>query len=225
MTIGQMERRPLSSHSDRFENGTVPSGGFSPCSAHGSRTISGWPFAMDVLAHALWTAPAAIAARQRFRHPIHLRWAVFWGVFPDLFSFAVPAVIRIWWYATGVAASLLPDAKSAQRLQFVWRLYYGSHSLVMFAVVFGVVWVLARRPVLELLGWGLHILIDIPTHQGIFAVPFLWPLSSFAIYGIRSESYWFVATNYGALLLLFSWMRVRKRRLRNEQTLRNSMTR
>ncbi len=180
---------------------------------------------MDVLAHALWTAPAAIAARQRSRYPIHLGWAVFWGIFPDLFSFTVPAVLRVWWYATGVTASLLPDAKSAQRLQFVWRLYYGSHSLIVFATVFGVVWVLARRPVLELLGWGLHILIDIPTHKGIFAVPFLWPLSSFALSGIRWESGWFLVINYTALLLIFSWMWVRKRREHPGQSLRNSMTR
>jgi hypothetical protein len=58
---------------------------------------------------------------------------------------------------------------STQHLQFVWQLYQGSHSLLMFAEVFGLVWPLKRHRMLELLGWALHLLIDIPTHQGIFA--------------------------------------------------------
>jgi hypothetical protein len=173
---------------------------------------------MDVVAHALWTAPAIIAARQHVRKPIHLGWAVFWGVFPDLFSFSIPAAIRVWWYATGVTASLRPNPQSAQRLRFVWQLYYGSHSLVTFACVFATVWVLARRPRLELLGWGLHILIDIPSHQGIFALRFLWPFSSYSLSGARWENAWFVAVNYGALLLLYSWIWLRKRRLHSTTT-------
>ena len=161
---------------------------------------------MDIFAHALWTAAGAVPLRRRVRRPIHLGWAVFWGVFPDVFSFAIPAVVRIWWYATGVTSSLRPDAKSGQHFQFVWQLYYGSHSLVVFAAVFGIVWVVARRPVLELLGWGLHILIDIPTHTGIFALHFLWPFSSYGISGVRWESGWFMAANYGALVVVYLWM-------------------
>jgi hypothetical protein len=115
---------------------------------------------MDILAHALWTAAAAIPLRQRLRRPIHLGWVVFWGIFPDIFSFAIARMVRIWWYATGVNASLLPNAKSAQHFQFVWQLYCASHSLVTFAATFGIVWVVARCPVLEMLGWCLHILTD-----------------------------------------------------------------
>jgi hypothetical protein len=173
---------------------------------------------MDIVAHALWTTAAAIPLRQQLRRPINLGWAAFWGVFPDVFSFAIPAAVRIWWYATGVTASLRPDAKSAQHFQFVWQLYYCSHSLIVFAAVFGMVWVVARRPVLELLGWGLHILIDIPTHQGMFAVHFLWPLSSYGISGMRWESPWFLAANYGALIMVYFWMWVRDRRLRPVRT-------
>lgn len=170
---------------------------------------------MDIFAHALWTTAAAVGTRQRIRRPIHLGWAAFWGVFPDLFSFAIPVVIKIWWYATGVTASLLPDANSARRLRFVWQLYYCSHSLIVFAAVFGIVWVLAKRPVLEMLGWGLHILIDIGTHQGMFAVHFLWPLSSYGVSGVRWENHWFMAMNYGALLILYLWMWVQRRASRD----------
>jgi len=161
---------------------------------------------MDIIAHALWTTAAGKTARKRFSRPLNLGWAVFWGVFPDLFSFAIPAVVRIWWYATGTTHSLKPDVQSAQRFKFVWPLYNGSHSLLVFAAVFGLVWAIVRRPVWELLGWALHILIDIPTHTGIFAIQFLWPLSSFGFQGIRWENPWFMAVNYGALVAVFGWM-------------------
>ncbi|HLV89366.1 MAG TPA: hypothetical protein VKV39_20440 [Candidatus Sulfotelmatobacter sp.] len=169
---------------------------------------------MDILAHALWTAGAALLIRRRLRRTLSPSWAVFWGVFPDLFSFAVPAVVRIWWYLSGTTSSLLPDAHGPQHFRYVWTLYYASHSLLVFGVVFGVVWILAKRPVLEMSAWCLHILIDIPTHQGIFALHFLWPLSSYAVSGIRWESHWFIATNYGALFLLYSWMWLVARRRR-----------
>ena len=64
---------------------------------------------------------------------------------------------------------------------FVWPLYYASHSLLVFATAFGIASLLARRPMIEMLAWTLHILIDIPTHQGIFALHFLWPLSSYGL--------------------------------------------
>jgi len=78
--------------------------------------------------------------------------------------------------------------------------------LLVFGLAFGIAWLLAKRPILEMLAWSLHILIDIPTHQGIFALHFLWPLSSYGISGIRWENHWFLAANYAALLLLYLWL-------------------
>jgi len=166
---------------------------------------------MDILAHALWTAAAGIPIRRRLHRPLNLGWLIFWGVFPDIFSFAVPAIVRIWWYATGVTPHLLPDAKGPQHFQFVWQLYYCSHSLITFGIVFGLIWLLRKRPVLEPLGWALHILIDIPTHQGIFVLHFLWPLSSFGVSGFRWENRWFLLANYCGLLLVYMWIWIAKR--------------
>ena len=167
---------------------------------------------MDIFAHALWTAAAAKIASGKASKPLRLRWAAFWGVFPDVFSFAIPAVVRIWWYATGTTHSLLPDAQSAPRFQFVWHLYHCSHSILVFAAVFGLVWAILGRPLLEMLGWALHILIDILTHQGMFSVHFLWPLSSYGFSGIRWEEPWFMAANYGALSMVLAWTWIRHRR-------------
>ena len=92
---------------------------------------------MDILAHALWTAAAGIPIRRRLHWPLNLGWLIFWSVFPDVFSFAVPAVVRIWWYATGVTPHLMPDAHSPLHFQWVWQLYYCSHSLITFGIAFG----------------------------------------------------------------------------------------
>jgi len=124
-------------------------------------------------------------------------------------------VVRVWWYATGTTHSLLPDAHGPQNFQYVWQLYHCSHSLLMFAAVFGLVWLILRRPVFEMLGWALHILIDIPTHQGIFAVHFLWPLSNYGFSGFRWENRWFLALNYAALLAVFVWLWVQNTRAKS----------
>jgi hypothetical protein len=121
-------------------------------------------------------------------------------------------VVRIWWYVTGTTHSLLPDAHSAPRFQFVWQLYHCSHSLLVFAAVFGLVWAILGRPVLEMVGWALHILIDVLTHKGIFAVHFLWPLSNYGFNGIRWEERWFLALNYAALLAVLAWLWVHARK-------------
>jgi len=179
---------------------------------------------MDIIAHALWTAAAADIARDKTRQTLRLTWAAFWGVFPDLFSFTVPAVVRIWWYLSGTTHSLLPDAHSAPHFQYVWQLYHCSHSLLVFAAVFGLVWAILRRPVFEMFGWALHILIDIPTHQGIFAVHFLWPLSNYGFNGIRWEARWFMVGNYTALLTVFTWRWLRHKRPDSRNTRFPSLT-
>ena len=168
---------------------------------------------MDIFAHALWAGAGAKIASEEARRPVRIGWAAFWGVFPDLFTFAIPAVLRIWWYATGVTHSLLPDPESAKRLQFAWQLYHCSHSLIVFGVVFALVWLIVGRAVPEMLGWLLHILIDIFTHQGMFAVHFLWPLSSYGFNGIRWEGRWFMAANYGALCVVLVWIWARSKKI------------
>ncbi|MBZ5584635.1 MAG: hypothetical protein LAQ30_20965 [Acidobacteriia bacterium] len=163
---------------------------------------------MDILAHALWTTAAGAAARRKLHTPVHRGWAVFWGVFPDLFAFTIPAAVRIWWRLSGVTSSLLPQP-GGPRFQYVWQLYNASHSAILFGVVFGLVYLLARRPVWPLLGWGLHIFLDSFTHAGLFATHFLWPASSFAFDGIPWENRWCLAANYGALAL--AWLAYRLR--------------
>lgn len=163
---------------------------------------------MDILAHALWTAAAAIAARRKWKRPVSVIWTAAWGVLPDLVVFAIPAAVRIWRLMTGAANSLLPDGRGP-RFEWVWTLYNATHSALVFATCFGAVWLLLRRPVWEMLGWALHILIDVFTHQGLFAINFLWPAWSLHLDGIRWETPWVLAVTYAgaAMVYLFLWTR------------------
>jgi low affinity Fe/Cu permease len=85
------------------------------------------------------------------------------------------------------------------------NLYQYSHSLVIFAVVFVVVWVWYKRPRYELLGWLLHILIDIPSHViAFYPTPLLFPISDYKFpYGIQWSNQWYMMINYGALLVVW----------------------
>ena len=72
---------------------------------------------------------------------------------------------------------------------FAQTLYNVTHSLLVFVIVFGLLWIVARRPVWIVGAWGLHILIDIPTHaMALFPTPFLWPISNFKVDGINWDS-------------------------------------
>lgn len=160
---------------------------------------------MDIFAHALWTGAAAVAVRPKLPQPIRVRvgWCVAWGVFPDLASFLIPAVVRIGRWLTGESQTLLPDG-SGPRFDWVWQVYNGSHSALVFSLVFAAVWLYLRRPPLEMLGWLLHIGIDIFTHRAWFAVKFLWPLSDYHIDGLPWETRWFLAANWTCLAVIFS---------------------
>ena len=165
---------------------------------------------MDIIAHGLWTTAAATAARRKLERPVRLGWAAFWGVFPDLVSFSIPAVLRIWWWLTGASKTLLPQA-NGPHFEWVWGVYNCSHSLLVCAVVFGLVWLFVRRAPLEMLGWLLHIAIDIFTHRGLFAIQFLWPVSTLHFDGLPWETRWFLAANYGAMAVVFLLLWGRRR--------------
>jgi len=156
---------------------------------------------MDIMAHALWSTVVAAGTRRKLVRPVHLGWAAFWGVFPDLVSFTIPAILRTWWRLTGVSKSLRPEPQGPH-FEWVWSLYNCSHSALSFALVFGVVWLLARGPVFEMCGWFLHIAIDTFTHRGWFATQFFWPVSHVHLDGIPWETRWFLLANYAVLVVV-----------------------
>lgn len=135
---------------------------------------------MDIISHGLWGSLAFGRKNRRF-----FWWSFFFGVFPDLSSFG--------FYTVGTWIGLFPhpDWSSGQHPSpeaiptFVHVLYSYSHSLIIFLAVFGLAWFFVRRPIWPLAAWGLHILVDIPTHASeFFPTPFLFPISDFHIDGV-----------------------------------------
>lgn len=91
---------------------------------------------------------------------------------------------------------------------FAQNLYNFTHSLVIFAFALAPSWVAAKKPVWIVGGWGLHILIDIPTHSlALFPTPFLWPISDFRVDGIGWDNPIILAIDIIMLIAAYSlWL-------------------
>lgn len=174
---------------------------------------------MDILAHTLWANAGARGLnklREKKGKPkiIHAGWTGFWGVFPDFFAFTIPFVIVIFKIITGQVAlsSFGGHHLPVAGFDLAAYLYQWSHSLVIWAVVFVLVWIISKRPRWELLGWALHILIDIPSHAiGFYPTPFLFPISEYRFpYGVAWSNMWYMIINYSALALVWGGILISK---------------
>ena len=174
---------------------------------------------MDILAHTLWTTALAregnIEAKKKGKKlKINLFWVGFFGIFPDLFAFTLPFIFSFYKVITGqqVFGSFSTRHQVADGFNLSHTLYQYSHSLILWLLIFLIVWLIFKRPRLELLGWALHILIDIPSHSiAFFPTPFLFPISSYVFpYGIAWSGMYFMIINYIALLLVWGGILIKK---------------
>ena len=165
---------------------------------------------MDILAHMLWANYGARAGNKKLEKKkkplIHLGWVTFWGVFPDLFAFTIPFCIGIFNLVfNGQSLSAMRGHHSlAGAFDIASFLYQFSHSLVIWSLVFIFFWIISKRPRLVLLGWLLHILIDIPSHAAEFyPTPFLFPISDYRfLHGVSWGNKWYMIINYSLLLIV-----------------------
>ncbi len=189
---------------------------------------------MDIFSHGLWAGAAAKAANKIISKKdikacpvappkadgIGVWHAIAWGVFPDLFAFT-PAFIGLFWLlATGQMSvgewpgrhgASEPAGDGTPALQLAGYLYNFSHSLIIFVLIFGLAWLLMRKPVWEMLGWLLHIIMDIPTHSyAFFPTPVLWPLFGWKFNGFQWATPWFLILDYGLLILVYWLLREKK---------------
>jgi len=175
---------------------------------------------MDIISHGIWASLAAKTANKQYKRPLNLRLAFFFGVFPDLFAFTLPFIFLLWsffFYGTfGFDMRNLQEIEGSPQNAFpvagiTYNLYRLSHSAIIFLLVFFFVFLFLKRPIFEMLGWFLHILIDIPTHTyKFFPTPFLWPVSDFKIDGFSWGTPWFLILNYGAIIFVYLILRLKK---------------
>lgn len=150
---------------------------------------------MDIFAHTLWTA--YVYKRWPFKRRL---WAAFFGVAPDIFSFGIFFVQRLY---TGLFQLGKPGPEMIPA--YVYALYNLTHSLIVFLVVAAILYIVRGHRLPWLIGgWGLHIVIDMFTHsREFFATPFLWPISRYAIDSFSWAEPWFMLLNYSALLVVY----------------------
>lgn len=172
---------------------------------------------MDIISHGLW---GSLAFGREYRKSFWL--AFFFGIAPDILSFGIYMAASFLGLATHPDWSSGRHPDPSQIPLYVHSLYNLTHSFVVFLTVFGLVWLFRKKPLYVLSAWGLHILMDIPTHSYIFfPTPFLWPLSDFRISGISwSDPIIFIpnAVLLAALYLWFFVIRRHPRRLLEKNT-------
>lgn len=177
---------------------------------------------MDIFSHGLWAGVAGRAINKSQKERRVNVWAMaLWGMFPDLFAFAIPFIFIVWSVAFGghsfgdfggqpaIAEPTNPNAIWLFKLSHV--LYNVSHSLIIFAIVFFAVWAYFKQARLELLGWLLHIIVDVPTHTyAFFPTPVFWPIFDWKFNGFSWGQPWFLVLDYSLLLLAYTFLSRRK---------------
>ncbi|KKR88819.1 MAG: hypothetical protein UW50_C0001G0104 [Candidatus Wolfebacteria bacterium GW2011_GWA1_44_24] len=172
---------------------------------------------MDVFSHGLWSAAIYKSANIKVKQRMKTWLAVLFGIFPDVFSFAP---LFIWLFGglifgySNFSDFPSPDATEPAKpdtlliFKITSLLYNFSHSLIAFVVIFGIAYLIFKRPVWEMFAWLLHILIDIPTHSyKFYPTPFLWPASDFKFNGFLWSEPWFIILNYSSLVIVFILLR------------------
>jgi hypothetical protein len=139
---------------------------------------------MDTLAHSLWTLIAF------FNHP-RKYLAILIGVLPDVVSFIPHFVVEH--LVNRNAGHILFDS-----------IYKLTHSLVIFAIVIGLIYLMTKKFYWISLAWPLHIVIDMFTHTfEYYPTPYLYPLSSPFIFAVDYRGMAFNVINYLLIFLVF----------------------
>lgn len=162
---------------------------------------------MDVISHGLW---GGLAFGRKTKKDYWLGFS--FGVAPDVLSFGILTIVQILGlrpaidWESGPVAAAIPD--------YVYQFYNITHSLIIFAAVFGIIWLIRKKPYLPLLAWGFHVLLDIFTHSTqFFATPFLWPLSNFKFNGTPWSHPEIFFPNWALLIIGYIiWRRYTKRK-------------
>ncbi len=172
---------------------------------------------MDVLSHGLWGSAAA--GRKNKKH----FWTAFTlGVLPDVLAFGPIFVAHFFTHGLSRPEFATFEPPRPDLLPtYIAQVYNFTHSFLVFGLIFLVIWLIRGKPFTPLLAWGLHILMDIPTHAtGFFPTPFLFPISSYSVSGIPWSTPALFLANWFALILVYVYLW--RKRLRADKPLYDS---
>lgn len=175
---------------------------------------------MDIFSHGLY---GGIATGRKSKKDYLI--ALLFGVGPDLLSFGLFFLINLFKLKSFFGEKFgQPDALSDLGMfgrlpvfpDFIYSLYNITHSLVIYALFFALIYFLGKKSFAKLtLAWPLHILVDIPTHSNaFFPTPFLWPLSDFSVNGIPWSSPIIFIPNVIVIVSLYTFWYFKRKRLK-----------
>ena len=156
---------------------------------------------MDIISHGLY-AGIAFGRKQKREYIT----AFLFGILPDLIAFG-PYFLSMF---LGIAAGPTGDFDNPKAIivpNYVHAIYNVSHSLVIYAIFFALLWLLAKKSFAKLtFGWPLHILVDIPLHSlQFFPTPFLWPISNFHIDGTSWGNPYIFFPNLAFIVIIYTY--------------------
>ncbi len=159
---------------------------------------------MDYLAHGLWSFIF-------FNKKKPIWAAIAFGVLPDTLSWFLFMVYNLFFNGVGAGKPNLLEIP-----QWMVSLYGVTHSLIVFLVVAGVIYLIFKKIPWYVYAWPIHILMDIPTHSRDFLpTPFLWPVSNWFFPGFSWGQPWFMTLNYSMILIFIAYITARKLRTRS----------
>ena len=150
---------------------------------------------MDYFAHAAWSF--IIFHRNKFA------WAaIIFGVLPDTLSWFLFMLYNIFFNGFHWGKPTLFELPS-----WMVSLYGVTHSLIVFLVVAGIIYLIFKKIPIYIYAWPIHILMDIPTHSRDFLpTPFLWPISNWFFPGFSWGQLWFMILNWSLIFLFLGYI-------------------
>ena len=161
---------------------------------------------MDFVSHALW---GGIAFEQRTRKTFFIAAGI--SILPDVLTEGLFGGLYL--LDIGNMPGWENGHPNITDYPFWAQNFYNfTHSVIVFTLCFLLIWAFVRKPVWITGTWGLHILIDIPTHSiDLFPTPFLWPLSDYKFNGTGWHNPIVFVANILLLLGAYSlWLKRRK---------------
>lgn len=148
---------------------------------------------MDSVSHAAWGATIV-------RKTPLVWWAVLAGALPDI----IPAVYGLIRYRRKYVRALEKLSMAAEINHRYMRIYHWTHSLIPISVVAAALLLVSPAWAMVTLPYYLHILLDIPTHHGVWATRLFYPFSDFHFAGGHDwwKNRWISLGNWAAIVII-----------------------
>ena len=152
---------------------------------------------MDTLSHGLYGLIAVKALKKS-----KLFLGFLFGILPDIIPFGL-----IFIQTSILGNQRYGDGPPTNIPSYVSTIYSYTHSFVIMILVFLIVYLFRKKIYAWMLGWPLHILVDIPTHsKEFFPTSFLYPISSYTFDGVIWSNPWIFFPNWILILSLLIFL-------------------